>query len=157
MEWGILIALLILGITLIVVEIIFIPGTTIVGILGFICLISGIFTAFHQFGSKTGNIVLLSSGVFLIISIIYIFKAKTWEKMALNKIIDSKVNVLDSDLLKVGCIAVAVSDIKPIGVIEFENEQFEAESEGEYISTKSSVEIIQINNNQIIVKQIKEI
>lgn len=157
MEWSILISLLILGIILIITDIIFIPGTTFVGMVGFVMLILGVYFTFHFHGSKSGNIVLLASSVFIIITTIYMFKAKTWNKIALNKIIDGKVNVLDNEVLKVGCVAIAVSDLKPMGVIEFENEQFEAESEGEYISTQSTVEIIQINNNQIIVKQIKEI
>jgi len=156
MDCGILIALLIFGISLIVVEIIFIPGTTIVGVLGFVCLVAGVFTAFNQFGEKVGNIVFLSSGVFLIISVIYIFKAKTWEKMALNKTVDGRVNELINEDIYVGCIAVAVSDIRPMGTIEFENEQFEAESQGEFITSKSSVKVIEINNNQIIVEQVKQ-
>ena len=157
MELIALIGLLLLAVILIVVEIIFIPGTTFVGILGFICLVSGIFTAFNQFGEKTGNIVLLSSGVFLIITTIYIFKAKTWEKIALNDSVSSKVNVLDSDTIQVDCIAMAVSDLKPMGTIEFENQQFEAESQGEFIGAKSSVRVISINNNQIIVEKLSKV
>lgn len=157
MEWTVLITLLVLGMILIVVEIVFIPGTTVVGILGFVCLIGGIYSAFASFGERTGNIVMISSGVFLIASVVYIFKAKTWEKMALNKTIDSRVNENDMSNLSIDSVAIAVSDLRPMGTIEFENEQFEAETNGEFIEAKSSVNIISIKSNEIIVEKIKDI
>lgn len=157
MEWTVLITLLVLGMILIVVEIVFIPGTTIVGILGFVCLIGGIYSAFESFGQRTGNIVMISSGVFLIASVVYIFKAKTWEKMALNKTIDSKVNEVNIEGLTIDSIAMSVSALRPMGTIEFENEQFEAETNGEFIEAKSAVKIISINSNEIIVEKIKHI
>ena len=157
MEWTVLITLLVLGMILIVVEIVFIPGTTIVGILGFVCLIGGIYSAFESFGQRTGNIVMISSGVFLIASVVYIFKAKSWEKMALNKTIDSKVNEVNIEGLTIDSIAMSVSALRPMGTIEFENEQFEAETNGEFIEAKSAVKIISINSNEIIVEKIKHI
>jgi len=153
MEWITLIALLVLGIGLIVVEIIFIPGTTLVGILGFVCLIGGSYSAYESFGSKIGNIVIISTGIFLLITTIYALKSNTWKKLGLPNQILSKVNDRKEILVYEGCKAIAVSDLKPIGIIEFENHQYEAESNGEFIEAKSIIEVIKANRNQIIVKK----
>src|SRR6185295_4469726 len=53
-EWITVISLILFGEVLIVAEIIFVPGTTLVGVLGFIFLIIGIGLSFHYFGSQIG-------------------------------------------------------------------------------------------------------
>ena len=54
MEWLIVIALIAFGLALIIAEIIFVPGTTLVGVLGFGFLILGTGLSFRYFGSETG-------------------------------------------------------------------------------------------------------
>ena len=49
MEWLILVSLVLLGMVLVLVEILFIPGTTVVGILGIIVGIIGLIYAFMTF------------------------------------------------------------------------------------------------------------
>lgn len=153
MELVILISLLVLGVILIVVEIIFIPGTTFIGVIGFVCLVVGIFSTYSTHGNTMGNVVLLGTGLFLVASLIYIVKAKTWEKMALNKVIDSRVNEKNKEI-EVGATAIAVSDLKPFGTIEIENKQMEATTNGEFIENKSSVRVIYCDKNEIIVEKI---
>ena len=61
MEWVTLILLLLSGIILIVIEIIFVPGTTILGIIGFALLVFGIIIGYSKFGPQTGTIILIST------------------------------------------------------------------------------------------------
>lgn len=152
MEVLILAALLLLGIALVIAEIIFVPGTTLVGILGFVCLIGGIYLVYDGFGTKYGHITLIGTGSLIIVLIIYSLKSNTWKGMALDQQITSKVNDGDEFNINEGCIAVTISNLRPIGTIEFENEQFEAESEGEFIDANTTVKVVKINNKQIIVK-----
>ena len=156
MELAILVTLLALGIALIIIEIIFIPGTTLIGVLGFLCLVAGIYASFSTYGQRTGYMVLSISVLFLIASIFYIFKAKTWEKMALNKTIDTRVNQKENLNLSIGTVAIAVSNLRPSGTIEFENQQIEVQTQGEFVESKSSVKVIEINRNEIIVEKLKE-
>lgn len=154
MEWITLAVLLALGLLLIIVEIIFIPGTTVVGIVGFLCLVGGIYSSYATYGEFIGNMVLTGSGLFVIASIVYIFKAKTWKNIALDDAIDSRVNEFNQEEIYEGCIAIAVSDLRPMGTIEFENEQFEASTNGEFIDRMSSVKVLSVTSNQIIVEKI---
>ena len=152
MEILILVALLLLGITLVIVEIIFVPGTTLVGVLGFICLIGGIYLVYDGYGTKYGHISLIGTGSLIILMIVYSLKSNTWKGLALDQQITSKVNDdVEFNIIE-GCIAVTISNLRPSGTIEFENEQFEAESEGEFIDANTTVKVVKINNKQIIVK-----
>ena len=153
MEQAILLALLSLGIFLIIIEIIIVPGTTLVGILGFVCVIAGLYLVYDGYGSKYGNIALIGTGSILILLIVYGLKANTWKGMALEQEITAKVNDDVEFNISEGCIALAVSNLRPIGTIQFENEQYEAESEGDFIEADTPVKVIKINNRQIIVKQ----
>lgn len=153
MEWIILIALLLFGVGLIISEVIFIPGTTLVGVLGFLCLVGGIYSAYESFGDRTGNAVMLSTGIFLLITIIYTLKSKTWKKMGIEGTMSSRVNDDREINVYPGCVVMTVSDLKPMGTIEFENDQYEAETNGEYISAKTPVKVISVNKHQIIVQK----
>jgi membrane-bound ClpP family serine protease len=41
-EWSIVVSLIVTGLILVVIEIFFVPGTTFVGLLGFLCLVIGV-------------------------------------------------------------------------------------------------------------------
>ena len=61
---GLIIAALILaGIVLIIAEVVFIPGTTVVGLLGAGFVIAGVVFAYKQYGNEVGFYVLLGTGV----------------------------------------------------------------------------------------------
>src|SRR5690606_12470865 len=84
MDWVILISLLSLGIILILVEVLFVPGFTFVGILGVIATAVGIFYAFRTFEN---NIALTVLGVALlanVVVIIYGFRSGVWNRFSLK-------------------------------------------------------------------------
>jgi hypothetical protein len=58
MTWLILISLLTIGLILVITEILFVPGTTLVGILGVVVTIGGIYYAFISFDSQLAWIIL---------------------------------------------------------------------------------------------------
>lgn len=153
--WVIIFSLLLIGLTLLVVEIIFIPGTTVVGILGVIFSIVGIVITFKHFGSETGYYVLTGTGIATIGALYYSFKSGTWNKLALNSSIKSKVNEGSMSGLRVGDEGITVSSLKPSGKAEFNGENFEVRTTGNYVEPKSKVRIIRIESQQILVEQIK--
>ena len=53
-EWLTVSSLILLGLSLIVAEIIFVPGITVVGLIGFACMVVGIGLSFRYFGNNTG-------------------------------------------------------------------------------------------------------
>ena len=69
MEIFILGLLLIIGIILILIEILFIPGTTVFGILGIIAIFSSDYLSFTYFGSLKASICIANNPAFIAPSI----------------------------------------------------------------------------------------
>jgi len=154
MDWFIVLSLLGLGLLLILAEIIFIPGTTVVGIFGLILSVSGLYSAFHYFGSTTGTIILM---VFLIISgfVFYkSFKGNIWLKFALNKQNSGKAKEDNLLNLMPGMMGKTISALRPFGTAEFENQYFEVHSQEGYLDRDVTVRIHKIENNIIFVETI---
>jgi membrane-bound ClpP family serine protease len=56
-EWLTILLLIVAGLSLLLVELIFVPGTTIVGISGGLLVTFGVIKAFNEFGQKVGYTV----------------------------------------------------------------------------------------------------
>lgn len=155
MEWITVLALISFGLILIVVEIIFVPGTTFVGITGLISTIIGVYFSFVFFGSSIGFGFLAFSMVLFAFALYFGFRGKTWDRFSLKHSIRSKVNEgLTSDL-QVAQRGVALSSLRPIGKAEFEGKSYEVKSHGDYVESGTAVEIIKIEVNNIYVQPIK--
>ena len=63
MEWTIVVSLVAIGLLLLLVEILFVPGTTLVGLVGFIVLGIGVGFSFSYFGKETGWLTLGTTAV----------------------------------------------------------------------------------------------
>ncbi len=153
MAWIILVFIIVTGIFLIVIEIIFVPGTTVVGILGLICIVGGVWYGFYSFGEFAGWTIAMVTVVALIAVIFIGFKSDSWNRFALNKSIDSKVNEHISITINVGDEGIAVSALRPIGNAEFGNDKMEVTTIGELVNTGSKVVVTNIEGRVIYVKQ----
>ena len=153
-EWTTVILLVILGLILILTEALFIPGTTVVGILGFISSVFGIYLSFNYFGAATGWWFVFGSSVFFAISLYFSFKSKTWARFSLKSAIKSKVNEGLTNDLQINDEGTAVSTIKPIGKAEFNDKEYEVKSMGNYIEPGTKIKIIKIDTNNIIIEPI---
>lgn len=151
MTWFILTSLLAIGLILVVAEIIFVPGTTLVGIIGLIATIGGIYYAFISFDPQIAWVIL---GLTLLLNfsvLFYGFRSGVWNRFALKESITSRA--FDDRLLglEIGMEGKAVSDLKPIGKAEFLERIYEVKSNSGLISVGSKVIITKLENNTIIV------
>ena len=154
-EWTTVISLAVLGFLLILIEVLFVPGTTIIGILGLISSIFGIYLSFSYFGTATGWWFVLGSSIFFAVSLYFSFKTKTWERFSLKSTIKSKVNEGLTNELHVNDEGTALSTIKPIGKGEFNEKEYEVKSLGSYIEPGTKIKIIKIDSNNIIIEPIQ--
>ena len=152
MEWLTVISILLIGIGLIFVELIFVPGTTIVGLLGLGFAVTGVFLSFGYFGQEIGWIILIVTSVFSIGSLIYALRSGAWHRFSNKSAIKGKVNEGIQDDLKEGDIGTSTSALRPIGKAEFSNNLFEVRTNGNYLEAGNSVKIIRIDRNKIIVE-----
>lgn len=153
---GIVIALLILGILLLLLEIVFVPGTTIVGVGGVILMGIGIYLA-YQMGGNIGHISLFSSLVMILLALAVMLKGKTWERMALKDSLMGKspANV-ESGQLNIGDRGVSIGRLNPVGKANFGDAIVEVHSTGEFIDHDTPVEVVKVNGNRVQVKEVAD-
>jgi membrane-bound ClpP family serine protease len=152
--WIIIIALLLIGLALIVAELVFIPGTTVVGILGFIFSAAGIIISYKHFGSDIGFYILIGMSAITLVTLFYSFRSGSWSRFSLKSSIKSKVNEGMVDTLHVGDEGKTISTLRPIGKAEFHNKQFEVKTGGDYVDSGTPIRIVLIHSNQILVEPI---
>jgi membrane-bound ClpP family serine protease len=156
MDWVTVIGFVIFGIILIVIEIIFVPGTTIVGIGGFVCVAYGIYVSFSNFGDTIGFTVLTVSGIVSVGILVYALKSKAWEQFSLKNTINSRVNEKLQNQLEIGDVGELISSLKPVGKAVFKEIEFEVRSMGQYLREKQNVRVVKISNHKIFVEPINE-
>lgn len=153
MAWFILISLLVLGAILVLVEVLFVPGTTLIGILGIIVTAVGIYYGFQVFDY---NLALALTGVAVIINLLVIFygfRSGVWNKFSLKDTLTSRS--FDDRLagLEIGQKGKTLSDFKPFGKVEFGDRIYEAKSERGFLSPGTEVYIERLENNRIIINK----
>lgn len=153
-EWVTVISLILFGLILIIAEVIFVPGTTIVGVVGFLFLIVGIGYSFSYFGSETGWTTVGISATLSGLILYYSFKSNVWSRFSLKSSIQSKVNEGDLESLTIGTEGQAISALRPIGKASLGDKIFEVKTMGEYLDSGSKVRVVRIIMNQIIVEPI---
>jgi len=154
MEIITIILLILLGIILLFVEFALIPGVTIAGVGAVIAFGYGIFLAYSNFGIAGGIITALIIVILSPILIIRFFKGKAAKKLTLETNINSKVDLINHDKIKIGGTGITLSRLAPVGKASIEGEVVEARSIGPLIDPNCPIEIVKIVNNQIIVKPI---
>lgn len=152
LNWFSVSILIVLGLILIIIELIFVPGTTVIGILGFIFAGVGIYLSFVYYGIVIGSSVLGASIIISGIALYLSFKGDVWKKFALKSSINSRVNEEYKNNLLVGDLGIAISSLRPIGKAEFNDVIFEVRSNGRYVDSGEKVKIIKIESNRIIVE-----
>ncbi|UCG27335.1 MAG: hypothetical protein JSV24_10205 [Bacteroidales bacterium] len=154
MSITLIIFLILLGIILFLIEFLLVPGITIAGIGGAILMIGGVIMAYHYHGTAVGNYVLIGTAVVAFLTVYFVLKTKTWNRIMLKTQIDSKVNIVKEEVPKVkeGDVGEAVTRLNPMGKVIVNGEYYEAKSEDKFIDQKSTVEVVKVLSNKIIVK-----
>jgi len=155
MEWLAVVLLVGIGIILIGIELIFVPGTTIVGLIGLGSMVVGIVLGFQYFGANTGWAILGISSIVGFGIIIYGLRGGAWEKFALKRSIDAKVNQEYPMNLQVGQVGETISTLRPIGKAEFESRIFEVKSYGNYVKQGLKIRIVRIDNKNVFVEPVE--
>lgn len=153
MAWFILISLLVIGIILVLVEVLFIPGTTLVGVLGVIVTAVGIYYGFKAFDYDLALTILVLAVITNLLVITYGFRSGVWNNFSLKDKITSRS--FDDRLsgLEVGQKGKTVSDFRPYGEAEFGDKIYEAKSERGFLSQGTDVYIERLENNRIIINK----
>ena len=113
--WWIIILLILIGLLLLVLEILVIPGAGVPGIVGFGLMVTGVWLSYSRIGTYEGNIVLLSTIAVNVVGVIIAVRSKTWNRAMLNTENTGRVNLIDSEKIKVGEQGITISRCTPMG------------------------------------------
>lgn len=149
-EWLTIVLLISAGIILVLIEVLFVPGTTIVGIIGGAVMVFGIILAYADYGSGVGNWVLLGSvlagGLLIFVGI----RQGSWKKFALQSSISSRVNEDVETNLFEGDTGTTVSALRPFGKAEFGDRMYEVRTIGNYVPSGTEVKVTKIDEQKRI-------
>lgn len=151
MEWLIILMLILIGAVLVLMEFLVFPGVNVAGILGFICIIAGVYFGYAFYGASTGHLILLGTAVFGIAVTWYVLRSNTWKKLSLDTKLEATVEGVDSSVC-VGDSGVTLGRLAPMGNVQIGEFIIEAESQSGYIDSRREVEVVKVFKNKIIVK-----
>ena len=146
-----IILLILLGILLLMVEFLVIPGITIAGIGGFLLISGGIFCGYYFHSTTVGNYILLGTGVSTMAIFITALKIKTWRRFGLKSTVEGKVGLIDVVAIQPGVVGKTVSKLSPIGKAMIDGKMLEVRSDGTYIDSDRDIIITRIEGNKIYV------
>ncbi|MCK5369751.1 MAG: hypothetical protein KAQ62_14420 [Cyclobacteriaceae bacterium] len=156
MDWITVILLLIAGIALLIIEIIFIPGTTILGLIGAALMVFGVIIGYSKFGTQTGTIILVSAvvtgGAITVIS----FRTGVWKRFALKTAIKSKFNEDIKIEHLLGAEGITLSALRPYGKAEIYNLTYEVKTLGNYLTAGTKIKVTNVDkDHKIFVEPLK--
>lgn len=153
MSLTLLIIVLIVGLVLLTLEIVALPGG-ISGIFGIGLIIYSIWQGYNLYGSTTGNIMLISGVVACIALLSFFLKTKTWRRFSLDAEVDSKVNEVDKHNIHVGARGTTVARLAPTGRALIDGELVEVHAVNKFIDQDKPIEVIAVDGYRIDVREI---
>ncbi|MDR1517193.1 MAG: hypothetical protein LBS52_03695 [Dysgonamonadaceae bacterium] len=148
-----LVALVILlGILFLLIEFFLLPGISVAGIAGALLVVGGIAYAYLYLGGAAGNLALLSSGVVLGGSFIWLLRSKSLRKIALDTEIKESVDNSDLKKIQPGDTGVTLSRLNPIGKVLVNNVAVEGKTaNGELLDNDVPIKVVRVASHQIVV------
>lgn len=155
MFWLLVIGIVFIGIVFILAEILFVPGG-ILGIVGGLLLFYAIYLPYGAGFGIEAHINVIAILAVLSLSLYLMVRSNTWNRIKLSKSIDSTVKKNVSDSINIGDIGICVSRLVPMGKARFGDIHAEVKSYSTFVDQGTKIEVVEIKNDQIIVKPLKK-
>lgn len=152
MTWPLIIITLLVGLALLALEIVALPGG-VSGVVGGILVVIGVWQSYAKYGSTAGCIVLIASIVTGILMLVFLMKSGTWKRFSLKEKIDSKTNQPEKQNIKVGAEGKSLTRLAPAGNAIIDGEIVEVHSVGEFIDEGTPIQVTDIEGYKITVKR----
>ncbi len=153
---GPVIILILVGLVLLLVETLLIPGFAVTGILGLASMAAACWLAFTNIGTTAGVICVVVCILLTAALLVWLLRSSTWKKATLNTNIDSKVDVnADKKGIEVGKKGVTVTRLAPMGMVRFEDgTKAEVNSADGFVDPGRDVIVDSIDGEKIFIKKL---
>jgi membrane-bound serine protease (ClpP class) len=158
------IVIFIIGVILLLLEIFVIPGFGILGVLGILFMIAGLFFGLvSDFGMTDYSIlsvaitqlaaVFVVSAIFIFILPKFLPKSAIWNRLILQDNIASKSGYAARQSFEhlVGTEGIALTDLRPAGSAIINDQRIDVVTEGDYISHNSAIIVKAVEGSKIVV------
>ena len=151
MEWLIVLMLILIGLVLVILEFLVFPGVNVAGVLGFVCIMAGLYFGYSFYGVPAGHYILGVTVLFCGGGTWDALRSSTWKRLSLDSSVDATVGGVDESV-HVGDVGMTQGRLAPMGNVRLGEALVEAESVSGYIDSGRPVEVVKVLRNKIIVK-----
>ena len=152
MSLTVILVLIVLGLILLLIEILVLPGTAIIGLAGAGLIIASVYSAYNSLGTEMGHIILGGTILTSILVIYFSLKSNTWKKLMLKTELTGKVPNLAENLIKIGDNGTSSSRLAPIGKALINDQYVEVHSVDGFVDENQEITVVQMETNKIFVK-----
>ena len=142
------IIVLALGLLLLTLEIVALPGG-IAGVCGFLLIALGVWQSFILWGMTVGTWVLIGSVAICALLLAFFMKTKTWKRFSLNEESDSAVNQIEDPSITIGTRGTTVARLAPTGKALIDGKLVEVHAINKFIDQDRPIEVVAIEGYRI--------
>lgn len=150
--------LFIAAVVLVAVELL-VPGG-LLGVLGGLCLLAGVATAFVQLGTVGGSvataIALVIGAVTLYLEFVLLPKSRLARKFSMTETVAGRSQPEVAERAVIGRDALAVTTLAPSGYVELDGRRYEAFCQSGHVAAGVRLRVVDLDNFRLVVTQIKE-
>lgn len=152
MDIIIIVVLALIAVLLFLLEVFFLPGITIAGFGGLLFAVGAVYEAYVMMGTSAAVFTLIGMGLLFVVCFIIFLKSGTWNKIALNTDIDSKVDNSVSKI-NIGDTGKTITRLGPIGHAVIHGITVEAKAEDEIIDANEEIIVTELHASNVTVKK----
>jgi len=147
-----------LGVLLIGIEIVLIPGVGMVGILGAALMLYGVYLSWINYGAAWGMISLVGGSLGAGLTIYGFMKSPLSQRLILRNQQEGEPSDLPKRAAQlVGQQGIALTDLRPSGIAKIQEERLDVVAlDGEYIEKDENIQVVRIAQNSVLVTRIEK-
>ncbi|MEM9494040.1 MAG: NfeD family protein [Myxococcota bacterium] len=147
----IVIALIVIGLALLAIEMLVIPGVGIIGVLGLVAVTASGYVAITELSPGIAAIA-IAAGVASSVAMFWLFpRTRTARAMILEtETTGSAADPKDAELI--GLRGTALTPLRPAGSAEIADRTVDVVSDGQYVETGTAIQVVQVEGNRVVVE-----
>lgn len=149
-----ILTLIIIGQALLFIELAIIPGLGVAGVLGLGAIAGSCYLSFANISTTAGIMIILINIILATIVVMLTLRKKTWKRFSLDTNIDAKIDTpIKEKGVNVGDTGTAITRLAPSGTAIINGNTLEVTTRGTLIDPQKSIEVTEISNNKVYVKE----
>lgn len=156
MDVALAVVLILLGMLLLLVEILLLPGFNVAGVLGLLALAGGVVYAYSTEGWTVGTLLLVVAVGLTGLMFWKLYRSGAWDRFINRVELRSQEGFrirVEEDLQRwVGREGRALTPLRPSGVVEIDGRRWDVITEGEFIARNARVRVIRAEAGRLIVR-----